>query len=154
MLDLTTTIIPYEGTGIFKLNAHYNDFKKLLEVEKISYDEEVRKYNDKDPQWNILWIYDNDGKNEVMEFFFAKGRLFKIILKGSFKGNLPNGINLDITIDAAKKVDSTLKFNDWEEIFESQNGYWLDYDEETKKLCWITIFIPAVERDDFFDYNW
>jgi len=153
MLDLTTPIIPYEGTGIFKLNAHYNDFKKLLEVEKISYNEEVRKYGDKSPQWNILWIYD-DGENEVMEFFFAKGRLFKIILKGNFKGNLPNGVNLDTTIDDAKKMDSTLKFNDWEEIFESQNGYWVDYDEETKKLSWITIFIPAAESDDFYNYNW
>ena len=39
-------------------------------------------------------------------------------------------------------------------MFVSKNGYWVEDDVSTKKLCWITIFIPALESDDFFEYNW
>ena len=148
MIDLKTPIIPYEGTGIFKLDKTYNEIKSLLENLAISYNVDTLKSNETDPVWKIIEI-----ENSV-ELFFAKNRLFKIILKGNFKGSLPNGINLNTTINDAQKIDSTLKFNDWEEIFESKKGYWVEDDLDTKKLNWITIFIPALERDDFFDYNW
>ena len=150
MIDLTTPIIPYEGTGIFKLDSSLDEVKALLKEHGILYDEEinVNRYNPEDPPWIIIEI-----KN-VMEFFFAKNRLFKIVLEGNFSGNLPNGINLDTTIDDARKIDPNLTFDDWDEIYVSTEGYWVDYDEDTKKLCWITIFIPALERDDFFEYKW
>lgn len=150
MIDLTTPIIPYVGTGIFKLNSSPDEVKSLLKEHDILYDEEIRvnKYNPEDPPWIIIEI------ENVMEFFFAKDRLFKIILKGKFSGNLPNGINLDTTIDDAQKMDPNLIFDDWDEIYISTEGYWVDYDDDTRKLCWITIFIPALERDDFFDYKW
>lgn len=150
MIDLTTSIIPYVGTGIFKLNSSLDEVKELLKEHDIIYDEETRinRYNSKDPPWIIIEI------ENIMEFFFAKNRLFKIILKGNFSGGLPNGINLDTTIDEAQKIDPNLIFDDWDEIFISDNGYWVDYDEDTKKICWITIFLPALERDDFFEYKW
>jgi len=148
MIDLTTPIIPYEGTGIFKLDASYDAVKALLQERNISYKEEILEATDIDPPWIIIEI------ENIMEFFFAKNRLFKIILKGNFSGGLPNGINLDTTIDEAQKIDTNLIFDDWDEIFISDNGYWVDYDEDTKKICRITIFIPVLERDDFFEYKW
>ncbi len=150
MIDLTTPIIPYVGTGIFKLDSSPDEIKTLLKEYDVSYNEEinVNRYNPKDPPWIIIEIVN------VMELFFAKNRLFKIVLKGTFSGNLPNGVNLDTTLDDARKIDPNLTFDDWDEIYISTNGYWVEYDEDTKKLCWIAIFIPALERDDFFDYNW
>ena len=150
MIDLTTPIIPYVGTGIFKLNSSPDEIKTLLKEYDVLYNEETRinRYNLKDPPWIIIEIAN------VMEFFFAKDRLFKIILEGKFSGNLPNGINLDTTIDDAQKIDPNLTFDDWDEIYISPEGYWVDYEDDTKKLSWITIFIPALERDDFFDYKW
>jgi hypothetical protein len=150
MIDLATPIIPYVGTGIFKLDSSLDGVKILLKEHDILYDEEIRgnQYNPKDPPWTIIEI------ENVMELFFAKDRLFKIILKGKFSGNLPNGISLDTTIDDAQKIDPTLAFDDWDEIYISNEGYWVDYDDDTRKLCWITIFIPALERDDFFEYKW
>lgn len=150
MIDLTTPIIPYVGTGIFKLDSSPDEIKTLLKKYDVLYNEEinVNRYNPKDPPWIIVEIVN------VMELFFAKNRLFKIVLKGNFSGNLPNGINLDTTIDDARKIDPNITFDDWDEIYISTNGYWVEYDEDTKKLCWIAIFIPALERDDFFDYKW
>ena len=150
MIDLTTPIIPYVGTGLFKLNSSPDEVKALLKEHGMTYDEEimVNRYNPKDPPWIIIEI------ENVMEFFFAKDRLFKIILKGKFRGNLPNGINLYTAIEDAQKIDPNLAFDDWDEIYISTGGYWVDYDDDTRKLCWIAIFIPALERDDFFDYKW
>lgn len=150
MIDLATQIIPYVGTGIFKLDSSLDGVKILLKEHDILYDEEIRvnQYNPKDLPWTIIEI------ENVMELFFAKDRLFKIILKGKFSGNLPNGISLDTTIDDAQKIDPTLAFDDWDEIYISNEGYWVDYDDDTRKLCWIAIFIPALERDDFFEYKW
>ena len=147
-LDLTTPIIPYKGTGIFELNADYDEIKSRLAAHDISYEESTMPATDIDPPWTIIDVGGN------FELFFAKNRLFKIILKGNFAGSLPNGINLDTTIDDAEEIDPTLEFDDWEEIYESANGYWLEDDLETRKLRWITIFIPALERDDFFKYDW
>lgn len=148
MLDLTTPIISYKGTGIFNLDASYDEIKALLAAQGISYTEKILPPTELDPPWTIIIISGN------FELFFAKNRLFKIILEGEFKGSLPNGINLDTTIDDAQEIDPTLEFEDWEEVYESANGYWVEDDLITRKLRWITIFIPALERDDFFEYNW
>ena len=72
----------------------------------------------------------------------------------NFKGALPNGINLDTAIIEAQRLDTTLRFNDWDEIFESSKSYWIEDNLDTQKLLSITIFIPAVETDDFYEYNW
>ena len=150
MIDLTTPIIPYRGTGIFELNADYNEMISRIQAANIGYDVEVREHDDTvDPPWTILTLGEDD-----IELFFAKDRLWKIVLLNSFKGALPNGINLDTSIADAKKIDPKLKFNDWDEIYESSEGYWLEYSYVTERLSWISIFIPAVERDDFYEYKW
>ena len=154
MIDLTTPIIPYEGTGIFKLDASYDEVKALLQELNISYKEEILEATDIDPPWYIIGISKDGEKNDVIRITFAKNRLFRICLCEGFDGKLPNGIHIDMPLDDALKIDPTLTFDDWDEMFVSANGYWLEDDADTKKICRITIFIPALERDDFFEYKW
>ena len=154
MIDLTTPIIPYKGTGIFKLDASRDDIKAQLESENISYTEKISQPNDVDPPWYIIGISKADEKDEVISITFAKNRLFRICLYEGFEGKLPNGIHIGMLLDEAQRIDPSLTFDDWEEMLISANGYWVEDDMNTKKICWITIFIPALERDDFFDYKW
>ena len=148
MIDLTTPIIPYEGTGIFRFSESYETIKNKLNELKIPYSEEILDGTGYEIQWTVITV------EESVRLFFAKNKLFKIILQNNFKGSLPNGINLDTDIEEAQEIDETLMFNDWDEIFESDNGYWVEDNLDTKKLLSISIFIPAVERDDFYEYNW
>ena len=148
MIDLTTQIIPYEGTGIFKFSESYETIKSKLNELKIPYSEEIWDGTGYEIQWTVITV------EESVRLFFAKNKLFKIILQNNFKGSLPNSINLDTDIEEAQEIDETLMFNDWDEIFESDNGYWVEDNLDTKKLLSISIFIPAVERDDFYEYNW
>lgn len=154
MIDLTTPIIPYVGTGIFKLDASYDEVKSLLAEQNISYTEEISQPNDIDPPWYIIGISKAGEKDDVMSITFTKNRLFRICLYEGFEGKLPNGIHIGMPLDEAQRIDPTLTFDDWDEMFISANGYWTEDDVNTKKLCWITIFIPALESDDFFKYNW
>lgn len=154
MIDLTTPIIPYEGTGIFKLDASYDEVKSLLQEYSILYSEEISQPNDIDPPWYIIGISKAGEKDDVISITFAKDRLFRICLYEGFEGKLPNGIHVGMPLDEAQRIDPTLTFDDWDEMFVSDNGYWLEDDADTKKICWITIFIPALERNDFFEYKW
>lgn len=156
MIDLSTPIVPYIGTGIFKLNVSYDEVKTLLAKQNISYKEEVWEATDVDPPWTVIIIC-KEGSPEkclAIKLFFAKNRLFRICLYEGFEGKLPNGIHIGMPLDEAQKIDPTLTFDDWDEMFISANGYWTEDDVYTKKICWIAIFIPAFERDDFFDYKW
>ena len=100
--------------------------------------------------WTIITIGDDD-----IELHFAKGRLFRIVLLNNFKGALPNGISLDNTIEEARKLDQMLKVYDLEDgVYDSSEGYLLEESLVEDKLISISIFIPALQSDDFFEYNW
>ncbi|MBR5914097.1 MAG: hypothetical protein IKZ58_07040 [Selenomonadaceae bacterium] len=157
MIDLTTPIIPYKGTGIFQLNANYDEVKNLLKVNSISYKEEIWNKTDPDHLWNVI-VITKEGSPEqysAIELFFAQKRLFKICLCEDFEGTLPNGIHTGMSIKEAWKIDKKLQQDeDWDEVYISPNGYFIEYSNKNLSIIIITIFITALERDDFFEYNW
>ncbi len=55
----------------------------------------------------------------------------------------------------ALKIDPALRFDDWEEVYKSPSGYWLEDNLDTKTVLSITIFIPEAQEDNLFDsYQW
>ena len=159
MIDLTTPIIPYEGTGIFKLDDSYDEVKALLQENNISYAEEIWKKTGDYYPWTVLVIY-KEGSNpqhSAVELCFAKNRLFKICLCEDFEGSLPNGIHTGMNFNDALKIDTNLEQDEdegWDEVFISPDGYMVEYSNRNLDIIIITVFIPAFERDDFFDYKW
>ena len=157
MIDLTTPIIPYVGTGIFKLDSSYDEVKSLLQEQKISYEEEIWKKTGEFFPWNVLIIC-KEGSNpqhSAVELCFAKNRLFKICLCEDFEGSLPNGIHTGMNFNDALKIDPKLQQDeDWDEIYISSDGYTVEYSNRNLDVIIITVFIPAFERDDFFEYKW
>ena len=154
MIDLTTQIIPYKGTGNFIFDYSYDIIKKYLESMRIPYNEEIIAPTDIDPAWHIISISKKSSKYNAVQFFFTKNKLFKICLCEDFEGSLSNGIHTGMTIENALNIDKKLFYNDESELYESPDGYWLDYERDSRKIFTISIFIPAVEREDFYEYNW
>ena len=156
MIDLTTPIIPYIGTGIFLLNENYSLVTKKLIEKKIKYREKILPPDEENSlEWKVIDVPKRGYKYEVAQLFFAKDKLFKIILWEDFQGNLPNGIHTRMQLLDAEKIDPKLERDEeWDELFKSPGGYWLEYSNGTGEIISITIFIPAVESDDFYDYNW
>ena len=52
-----------------------------------------------------------------------------------------------------EEIDKSLKYNEDDEDFVSKNGYWIEDDLDTGKICSITIFLPEVDSEDFFKYE-
>lgn len=157
MIDLTTPIIPYVGTGIFKLDASYDEVKALLQENNISYTEEIWKKTGDFCPWTVLVICKEGSPEEysAVELFFAKNRLFKICLCEDFEGTLPNGIHTGMNFNEVWKFDPKLKEDeDWDDVFISPDGYLVEYSNRNLNITIITVFIPAFERDDFFEYKW
>ena len=52
------------------------------------------------------------------------------------------------------KLDPTIEYNDWDEIYESSEGYWIEDDIGTKSVLSITVFIKEIDNEDFDNCNW
>lgn len=144
-------IVPFEGVGKFKLYSSVSDVKKILDEEKISYDEKIydNKYCTNPEPWVELKVKDTIG------FWFVKDKLFKIWVEKKFLGILPNGLKVGMPIEKACKIDSELKFDDWNEIWKSSMGYWIEDKVATQKIVTIAVFIKEVLDDDiFYSYEW
>ena len=55
-------------------------------------------------------------------------------------------------MEEAKKLDPDLVFDDWNEDYESPEGYWFEDDIDTKTVDSISVFIKEILDEDRFDY--
>lgn len=149
MMILNEKIIPFEGTISVRLYQSINLVKQLLSKESVCFREEVWKSESETipNPWNVLVI------DDVLSLFFASnGKLFKMVFWEGYTGVLPNGICTGMSIKDAQRIDSTLIFDDWNEDFESSNGYWLEDDPDTEKIISISIYIKELLDEESFDY--
>lgn len=144
-------INPFIGVGQFTLLSSEREVKDILNQIDISFSEELWDNSEctvKVP-WKIIRA-DNS-----MSFFFAKDKLFKIYMEEGFNGSLQNGIAIGTSMDEAKRIDSSLKFDEWNEDWSSEHGYWLEDSLDTNQVISITIFIQELLDDDLFEkYEW
>ena len=142
------SIIPYSGTESIKLYQSTDEVKKMLASESIDYREELWSGNfETNPNpWTVITV------NHVMSLFFAKNRkLFRIVLWQAYSGSLPNGIHTGMKMNEATAIDPDLRYDNWNEDYESDAGYWLEDDVESGRIISISIFIKELLDEDQFD---
>lgn len=142
---------PYVGIGDIKLMAKLNDVRAYLKANKIQHQMEVLPNKGCDPEvpWTILRV------EGCVSLFFAKDFLWKIYAERGYEGVLPNGIRIGTKTEKALQTDPDLEDDDWNEVYVSKNGYWLEDSLETGEIESISVFIKAVENDDeFYSYEW
>ena len=144
-------ITPFTGIDEFLLYQSVDETTSLLDKNKDPYTKEIwpNEESTNPVPWTII------RSESGMNFFFAKDKLFKIYVTPEFQGSLPNGICTGMQMEEATKVDPELKYDDWEEDWQSPNGYWIEDNLENHKVLTITIFIKEVLEDEVFEqYNW
>ena len=148
MIDLSTPIVPYVGTGIFKLYSSLSEIETILKQNEISYEKEKLPPTDIDPPWIIL-VIKKDGsprQHSIFELFFANDSLFKICLCEDFDGTLPNRIHTGMNLKKALQIDPKLqRDDDCNEIFISPDGYSIEYSNRTLDVIIISIFTSEFE---------
>ena len=145
-------IIPFDGLDFIKLYSDINVVKKQLNESRIEFVEEIwdnSRFEYKD-NWHIITV------NDSIKLFFSEGnnKLWKIYIFGNCEAQLPSGIKLGTNIDEALNIDKTLKDNDWEECYETENGYWIEDSLATKSVASITVFVREVYDEDFLECKW
>lgn len=141
-LDIYAPIIPFDGFGEIKLYNTTEELKELLEKQNVSKCE----IND--------WIrYDID--NSIELFFHKKNnKLFRITTLDNYKGMLFGKIGVKTSKEEMIKAEPTFVYDDFEEVWESPKGVFIEMDAETDVVRWISIYIPELDSEEFEECNW
>ena len=147
---LSERIIPYEGIESFKLGMKLDEVRQILKNNKIPFDQTMQ--SNRGTTSEVPWIFITIDSS--LTLCFAKNVMYEMYFKNDFKGKLPNGGYIGMDMEQLEKLDPLLEYNDDEEDFNSKNGYWILDDIDTKKVAIITIFLPIVEKEEFYSYEW
>ena len=148
---LEQNVRPFEGLDEIKLLSSLDDVKNYLKKNNIRFTVEYQSNKGCEPEipWIILHV-----ENSI-SLMFAKDKLWQIYLEEKYAGSLPNGIRIGMPVEEALKIDPSLKYNDWDEDFESDDGYWIEDDLANNTVLSIAVFIKEVLDDDiFYRYEW
>lgn len=142
-IDANAPIEPYIGIGGIKLYSTMDELNNVLslpETKKMK----IAKY----------WVRYDIG-NLVTLFFHTKNKkLFKICTQSDYKGKLFNLIGVGTNIQTMIQCDSELTYDEFEEIWESPKGYFIETDVDTDCATWISVFIKELNDDNFDNACW
>ncbi len=145
-------LIPNVGIKDIKIGMTLKDVEDILKKKNILYEISVNKHERGD---KVPWIYIEI--KDYMDFIFTKDVLWRISAFSNFKGKLSNGIKLGMKLDECKKIDKSLEFDDWDELFFSKNNYIIEDECEFNTIITIMIGIEELfDKDDelFYSYEW
>ncbi len=143
MINLEAPIIPWIGMGGIKLYSHISDLKSLLESENLEcflYDKFLVRY---------------EIKGKIYLFFnLINGKLFKITTLEGYKGLLFDEIYVGQKTEDMLRVDTSFEYDEFEEIYVSDKGVFVETEPETDTVKWISIYIKELETEEFDRALW
>lgn len=143
MLDISAPIVPFEGLGGIKLYSTRDDLHDLL----IRHGVQAKIIQEHWVRYDI--------ENSVELFFHLKNnKLFRITTLDGYIGKLFSKIGVGITADELIEIDPSFKYNDFEEVWESPKGIFIEMDAKTNAARWISVFIKELDSDEFEQANW
>lgn len=143
LLDISAPIVPFEGIGGIKLYSTRTELRELLEGEAV----EAEIINND-------WIR-YDIQNSVELFFHLKNnKLFRITTLDDYRGKLFEKIGVGTTEEELLKVEPSFGYDDFEEVWESEKGVFIEMDSETNTVRWISVYIRELDDNDFENANW
>lgn len=143
LLDISAPIVPFEGFGEIKLYSTRDELQELLEGEAV----ETEIINND-------WIR-YDIQNSVELFFHLKNnKLFRITTLDNYQGKLFEKIGVGTTEKELLKVEPSFVYDDFEEVWESEKGVFIEMDAETNTVRWISVYIKELDDKDFENANW
>ena len=152
MIDLLNENIRlFYGFDNIKLYSNIDEVKLFLKENQIPFNVEIWQNKDCVPQ--VAWVLIKIANSITL--FFANNKLWKIYLENDYCGKLDNGIKLNMKMEQALNIDNTLKYDDWNEDYISNSGYFLEDDIEMGTILSISVVIKeALNEELFYKYDW
>ena len=143
LLDITAPIIPFKGFGEIKLYSTRDELSDLLSLNNV----EAMVINEN-------WIrYDIQNSVELF-FHLGNNKLFRIITLDNYKGRLFEKIGVGTTEQKMLEIEPSFVYNEFEEVWESDKGVFIEMDAETNRVRWISVYIPELDLENFEECNW
>lgn len=144
--------VPSYGIGEIKLYENYKDVITELDNKKLKYSVEMQDNNDCTVGYN--WLIVNIGN--AISLYFSKGnyKLFKISVKNNKDIALSNGIYVGMKLEYALSKDPKLIFDEWNEIYESDEMYYLEDSLDSGEVVSLNIFVKELNDEDFDECKW
>ncbi len=148
---LKSKIIPYKGIETFSFGKTLAEVRAELKERKVHFNQSTDPHKGCTPEipWTFISIFDS------ITLCFVEDILFEIVLENKYEGKLGNGIGIGTSLKDVESADYTIKYNEDDEDYISEAGYWFEIDPDTDKVSSITVYVP--EADDstlFFKYEW
>lgn len=140
-----------DGLESIKLYSNFDEVVKYLKDNQIKYIYEFWSNKGCTPEvpWKIIRIQNS------INLFFAKDKLWKIYLENDYQGSLDNGIKLGMKLDEALKIDKSLVYDDWDEVYTSKDFYDIEDNLDDNTIMSISVFIKEMSDDEvFYKYEW
>lgn len=142
-LDILAPIVPFRGFGEIKLYSTRNELKELLNEKGV----ESKVINDN-------WIR-YDIQNAIELFFHLKNnKLFRITTLDNYQGKVFGKIGVGTREEEMLEIEPTFIYDNFEEVWESPKGIFIETDAETNKVRWISVYIREIDDEDFEEANW
>ncbi len=142
-LDVNAPILPWKGLGNIPLYTHIKELSDWLEQERAStfiYGRFFVRYEIKAG----LYLY----------FNLLNGKLFKLAAISGYKGRLFDQIYIGQPIDEVLRLEPSFEYEDFEEVFVSPKGVFLETDPCTHTVDCISVFVKELETDAFERGDW
>lgn len=143
LLDITAPIIPFKGFGKIKLYSTRDELSDLLSLNNV----EAMVINEN-------WIRYNIQNSVELFFHLGNNKLFRITTLDNYKGRLFEKIGVGTTEQEMLEIEPSFVYNEFEEVWESDKGVFIEMDAETNKVRWISVYIQELDLESFEECNW
>lgn len=143
MIDINAPIIPYESMGGIKLYSTIKDLREVITGENV----EVKVFH------NVWIVYSIDN---LLELFFdlLTGKLFKIVTLDDYCGKLFDKITVGMKKDEFLELEPSFIYDDFEEVYESNKGIYIETDAINDTARWISIYVKEMNTEAFEKGEW
>lgn len=143
LIDSNAPIVPWEGMGGIKLYSHISEFYETL----ASIDNPALL------SWKFVIRYEI--KDSVYLWFnVINGKLFKITALQNYTGKLFGKISIGMHIDEVLKIEPSFVYDDFEEVYCSPKGIFIETDPATQTVLWISVYVKELDDENFERGNW
>ncbi|CAH2715100.1 hypothetical protein BACCIP111895_02284 [Neobacillus rhizosphaerae] len=143
MIDSQAPIVPWEGMGNIKLYSHINEFYSMIEE------------HGKQPKLLGKYLIRYEIGNSIdLWFNLFNGKLFKITALSNYKGTLFNDIRVGMHIDDVLRLEPSFMYDEFEEVYCSSKGVYLETDPVEQTVLWISVYIKEIDNPDFERGHW
>ena len=90
-----------------------------------------------------------------MLFFHLKNnKLFRITALDNYKGKLFGKIGVGTIEKELLEAEPSFVYDEFEEVWESPKGVFVEMDAETNTVRWISVYIRELDNETFEEAKW